>query len=394
MRIFVTAAAQLSPIGFSKDEVISSFKSQTSGVKISDYGKHGSYFVGKIPLTDKEICEKYSIKGKYSRTTILGIAAVRGIEPQLEFLKSTELSACLINGTSVGGMDYTESEFLDFLGDHRFNRSSYINHSCGSVTKQIMKNTLEVDMIDTVVTACSSSANAIIAGANHLAAGNYDVAVVGGTDSLSNFTITGFDSLMIYDSELCKPFDINRKGINLGEGAGFLLLETEESMKISGNTPLVELTGWGSVSDAHHQTASSPDGKGATLAMKKALYKAGLKPSDIGFISAHGTATPNNDITESVAIRNVFGEAVPPFCSTKAFTGHTLAASSGIEVVFCIYAMMDGFTQPNLGYTQPIEETGLVPVTEYEEGMEINHLLSNAFGFGGNTTSLIFSKIK
>lgn len=394
MRIFVTAAAQLSSIGFDKSEVIANFKSQKSGVVRTDYRKYGEYYVGKINLTSQELCNKYSIKGKHSRTTILGIAAIREIESQLEFLKSTNLSACLINGTSVGGMDYTESEFLAFLEDNRFNRSSYINHTCGSITKQIMVNTIEVDMIDTVVTACSSSANAIIAGANHILAGNYDVAIVGGTDSLSKFTITGFDSLMIYDNEICKPFDNKRNGINLGEGAGYILLESEESLKLSGNNPLVELTGWGSVSDAYHQTASSPNGKGATLAMNHALDRAGLKPSDIGFISAHGTATPNNDQTESVAIKNVFGDEVPPFCSTKAFTGHTLAASSGIEAVFCIYSLMDGFYQPSLGYTQPIEETGLVPVTNYEDGVEIDHLLSNAFGFGGNNTSLIFSRIK
>ncbi len=394
MKIFVTAAAQLSPIGLNKSEVKTSFQTKTTGITKKDYGLMGSYYVGCIDKSDKELCEKYGIKGKLSRTSILGIAAVKEIQTQLEFLHTSDLKACLINGTSVGGMDYTESEFFNYLGNSSFNKRAFINHSCGSVTRQIMQNTFEFSMIDTVVTACSSSANAILSGANHLRAGNFDVAIVGGTDSLSNFTIKGFDSLMIYDSELCRPFDASRNGINLGEGAGFILLETERSMKISGNYPLVELSGWGSVSDAFHQTASSPEGKGATLAMKNALSKAGLKPSQIDFISSHGTATQNNDLTESIAIQNVFGSIIPPFCSTKAFTGHTLAASSGVEVVFSIYSMLDGFYMPNLGYVNPIDETGLVPVLDYVDGVEIEHLLSNAFGFGGNNTSLIFSKIK
>ena len=394
MRVFVTAAAQLSSIGISKEEVVSRLRSQITGINLQDYGVHGSYFVGSINLSNEELCDRFSIKGHYSRTTILGIASIKSFLSQLSFLPDSNIKSCLISGTSVGGMDITESEFKKYLNDDPYNKSTFRNHTCGTITHQIMKNTVEVDMIDTVSTACSSAANAILAGANHIKTGSYDVAIVGGADSLSQFTVMGFDSLKIYDSQVCRPFDKCRNGINLGEGAGFLLLESEKSILISGNTPLVELSGWSSVSDAYHQTASSPEGYGATKAMKEAIESASISPADISYINAHGTATQNNDLTEAIAFKNVFGNNVPPFSSTKAFTGHTLAASSGVESVFSIYSIMDGFSLPNLGYSTPINEVDISPIQEFKEGVEINHILTNAFGFGGNTTSLIFSKVK
>ncbi|MNY29419.1 3-oxoacyl-[acyl-carrier-protein] synthase 2 [compost metagenome] len=216
---------------------------------------------------------------------------------------------------------------------------------------------------------------------------------MGGTDGLSQFTISGFRSLMIFDDEWCRPFDETRKGLNLGEGAGFLVLETEETIKKSGKKPLAILSGWSNASDAYHQTASSPEGLGATLSMKGALEIAGLSPADISYINAHGTATPNNDLSESHGIKTVFGSTVPPFSSTKAYTGHTLAASGGIEAVFGILALNNGILLPNLNFRQAIEETGLIPVKNYSEGNNIRHILSNSFGFGGNNSTIILSKV-
>lgn len=393
MRVYVTAAEQISSIGITKEDVLSSFRSNKSGIIKRGYGVHGDYYVGSVGLSNRELCEKFGVHGDYSRTTLLGIAAIKQMLPKLLFIGTSSLRSCLISGTSVGGMDYTEGEYKKHLKGQSYDKSVYLNHACGTITHQIMKNTVEVDMIDTVSTACSSAANAIFSGANHLRVGTFDTAIVGGADSLSEFTVAGFDSLKIYDPNVCRPFDAKRGGINLGEGSGFLLLESEKSIKVSGNKPLVELTGWGSVSDAYHQTASSPDGYGATQAMVKALDSAGLKPSDISFVNAHGTATLNNDLTESVAIRNVFGPNTPSFGSTKSFTGHTLAASSGIESVFSIYSLLDGFYLPNLGYSSPIDAVGMVPNKEFKAGVEVNHILTNAFGFGGNNTSLIFSKL-
>src|SRR5690606_34628802 len=190
----------------------------------------------------------------------------------------------------------------------------------------------------------------------------------------------------------CKPFDENRNGLNLGEGAAYLVLENEKSISATGNKPLCLLKGWSNAADAYHQTASSPEGKGATLAMKNAIEKSGVALSDISYINAHGTGTKNNDLSESTALQNIFGKNIPPFSSTKAFTGHTLAAAGAIEAVYSVLSIVHQVLLPGLNYTNVMSETGLTPVTEYKP-CQVNAVLSNSFGFGGNNTSLIFKKI-
>jgi 3-oxoacyl-[acyl-carrier-protein] synthase-1 len=176
-------------------------------------------------------------------------------------------------------------------------------------------------------------------GGRLIEANKLDRVIVGGSDPLALFDIKGFSSLNIYDPDICKPFDESRKGLNLGEGAGFLVLENDQSFSLTGNTPLCLLSGWGNTTDAFHQTASSADGRGAYLAMMQALRKSNITPEKINYVNAHGTGTGNNDLSESIAIKNVFGDQVPPFSSTKGFTGHTLAAAGAIEAVYCVQAI-------------------------------------------------------
>ena len=163
------------------------------------------------------------------------------------------------------------------------------------------------------------------------------------------------------------------------------------SMRKRGAKPLCVLSGYGNACDAFHQTASSPDGDGAFLAMQEALQLAGMKPEDIQYINAHGTGTPNNDESEGHAILRVFGDHLPPVSSTKSFTGHTTSASGSIEAIFCILALQHQFLPPNINWKTPIEG-GIIPVTDQQPKEEIRHILSNAFGFGGNDSSIILSK--
>jgi 3-oxoacyl-[acyl-carrier-protein] synthase-1 len=230
-------------------------------------------------------------------------------------------------------------------------------------------------------------------GARMINNGLLDRVVVGGTDALTKFTISGFKSLMIFDEEWCRPFDESRKGLNLGEGAGYVVLESEKSISLSKQKPVAMLSGWSNASDSFHQTASSPDGHGAQLSMQEALNVAGLKPEDIDYINAHGTATPNNDLSESQAIKKIFKSRIPPFSSTKAYTGHTLAASGGIEAVFAILAIQNGYIYPNLNFRNAIEETGLIPQLKFSENNKVKHVLSNSFGFGGNNSTVIISAV-
>ena len=198
---------------------------------------------------------------------------------------------------------------------------------------------------------------------------------------------------MILDENYCTPYDDNRKGLNLGEGAGYVVLVSEKVAGKLSKAPAVKLTGYANANDAFHQTASSPEGKGNYLAMQGALKMSGLEISAIDYINLHGTGTANNDLSEGMAIQRIFGERVPKSSSTKAFTGHTLGACGGIEAIFSMMAIEQKMIFPNLRLKTPMKELGFVPVTELMEGVEVKNVLSNSFGFGGNCSSLIFSKV-
>jgi 3-oxoacyl-[acyl-carrier-protein] synthase-1 len=228
--------------------------------------------------------------------------------------------------------------------------------------------------------------------AQAIRAGMIDVAVAGGADALCRFTINGFNTLGVLDRQPCQPFDAGRRGLNMGEGAGYLLLMSEKALKEYGAEPLALVTGWGNANDAYHQTASSPDGIGNTLAMKAALDVAGLKPQAISYINLHGTGTENNDSAEGKAIEQLFEGQVPPASSTKAYTGHTLGAAGGVEAVFSVFAIREGMIPANLRWKQQMPDVSFTPVRELQTGQDIQHVLSNSFGFGGACSSLIFSK--
>ena len=222
--------------------------------------------------------------------------------------------------------------------------------------------------------------------------GKLDRVIVGGTDALSKFTINGFKTLMILSDGYNKPFDNNRKGLNLGEAAAFLVLESEELVKKENKKVLARVSGYANANDAFHQTASSENGDGAFLAMEKAFKIANLQPDQIDYVNVHGTATPNNDLSEGRALVRLFGEnKVPDFSSTKAFTGHTLAAAAAIEAVFSVLAIQNNVVFPNLNFETPMAEFDLIPQTTLKN-KNIEHVLSNSFGFGGNCSTLIFSK--
>lgn len=221
--------------------------------------------------------------------------------------------------------------------------------------------------------------------------GMLDVVVAGGTDALSRFTLNGFNTLMILDSRLCQPFDKERRGLNLGEGAGFVVLVSEKVAAAMGRDCTVVVSGYCNANDAHHQTASSPEGIGSYTAMKGALEMADLQPSDIGYINLHGTGTQNNDASESTAIQRIFGDDYPRMSSTKSFTGHTLAACGGIEAVYSVVSLQQQCLFPGLRVAIPVIEKPGVMVQAFEKGADLRHVLSNSFGFGGNCSSLIFS---
>ena len=395
MNIVITAEGIVSAIGNSEMEVVESLRSRKSGIGEMQFlqSKHKELPVGEVKMSNSEMKTTLCIPQteEVSRTSLMGIMAIRQFADSLPKKNNADSTRIvLISGTTVGTMDITERHFQNILEEQDFSFLKY--HGCGGSTQRIADYFGCFSDITTVSTACSSAANAILLGANMIKAGKADVVVAGGSESLSRFHLNGFNSLMILDKERCRPFDETRAGLNLGEGAAFVVLESEEHAKKRGAEIHAYLAGYGNACDAFHQTASSDNGEGAYLAMKEALAMAGLQPEDIHYVNAHGTGTPNNDQSEGVALKRVFGERMPLVSSTKSFTGHTTSASGGIETVICLLAMKYGFVPANLGWQNQIEG-GITPTLGVDD-IKLDNVVCNSFGFGGNDTSLILSKNK
>lgn len=394
-RIHVAGAGVISAIGNSVSETLHSFKNQLSGIgKITlfDSVHQDTLPVGEVKLSNRALAEKLGTKISITRTALLGIHAARE-SVQASGIDLSKWRTGLISATTVGGMDKTEDFFYDFLPDQKKGRlRNVVNHECGKTTELIADDLGVRGFISTINTACSSSVNAIAFGARLINHGILDVVVAGGTDALTKFTLNGFNSLMILDQRECRPFDAGRNGLNLGEGAGFLVLVSDRVKQENNLQAIGYVNGYANTNDAFHQTASSPEGRGSFSAMQKALAMGGLNPGDIDYINLHGTGTLNNDLSEGTAVARLFGDQYPRLSSTKAFTGHTLGASGGIEAVFSMMAIQHECVFPNLRFEKPIPEIGLTPQLQFEEGIEIRHVMSNSFGFGGNCSSIIFSK--
>lgn len=390
MSIVVSGLGVVSSLGIGVEENLTHLYSGQSGISLCPeiLITNNNLPVGEIRYSNEQIKEKLGIPASkvISRTALLGMLAVKEaiIDSQIDVSSN---KTGLISSTSVGGMDLTEIFFKDYIKDNtKGDIRQVLMHDCAASTIAICNYCNINGYSTTISTACSSSANAIIKGYNLLKHGVLDAVIVGGCDALSAFTLNGFKSLMILDKELCKPFDERRAGLNLGEGAGYIVLQREEDC----NKKYCRLSGFANTNDAFHQTASSENGEGAYLAMNKALSMAGLYPESIDYINAHGTGTPNNDLTESIAISRIFNQNMPLICSTKSYTGHTLAASGGIEAVFSILSIKEGFVPESLNFAVPMHN-GVIPNTTLHR-QEINTVLSNSFGFGGNCSTLIFSK--
>jgi 3-oxoacyl-[acyl-carrier-protein] synthase II len=349
------------------------------------------FLAGEIKLSNADLADLVKDNNPaLNRNSYIAMLAAKEAVINSGIDTSDGLRTGVISSTTVAGMGKTELYYKEM-----FEKDDHLNvldtHDCGDSTERIADYLGNVDYVTTISTACSSAANAIMLGCRMIKHGQLDRVVVGGVDALSKFTFNGFNTLMILDREWCKPFDENRKGLNLGEAAAFLVIEGENALNLRKGKALAEVVGYANANDAYHQTASSPEGYGATLAITQALAMSGLAPSQIDYINMHGTGTPNNDLSESMATKAVFGDNVPKFSSTKAFTGHTLAAAASIEAVISVLSLQNSMIFPNLNFTTPIADMNLIPETQLVN-TPLNTILSNSFGFGGNCSSLIFKK--
>jgi 3-oxoacyl-[acyl-carrier-protein] synthase-1 len=395
--VFVAGIGVISGIGNNTSECLNALEKGETGIGKITYlqtNHRGLLPAGEVKLSNNELAVLSGFSPSVNRTAMLSMIAAKEALDNSGIKDIPGLRTGFVSASTAGGMDKTENFFTNFLTDRSKGKlRDVIYHECGSITAIVAEKLGIRNHVSTISTACSSSANAIMYGARLIKHNILDAVIAGGTDALTRFSLNGFNTLMILDEQYCQPFDENRRGLNLGEGAGYVLLTSERIASLLKKDPYCSISGYCNANDAYHQTASSPDGDGPYQAMTRALKMSGLRPRDIGYINLHGTGTQNNDNSEGAAIERLFHPHYPKMSSTKSFTGHTLGASAGIEAVFSALAVQKGIVYPNLRLQTPMKAFSFVPETTFSKYPELKNVLSNSVGFGGNCSSLIFSKL-
>jgi 3-oxoacyl-[acyl-carrier-protein] synthase-1 len=392
--VWIAGGGVISGIGHDLDRCMAAFEAMQPGMGAMQHLQSvhaGTFPVVEVKADNAELAREAGMPAHWSRTALLSMIAAKEAWQRAGLGDISQYRVGFVSANTVGGMDKTEDFMKAFLDDASKGRlREVVHHECGAVTELVADALGIRHHVSTISTACSSGANALMYGARMIRAGMLDVVIAGGTDSLTRFTLNGFNTLMILDQQPCRPFDDTRTGLNLGEGAGYVVLVSDAFAK--NIQPWCRLSGFANANDAYHQTASSPDGAGNFMAMEGALKMSGIAASEIDYINLHGTGTQNNDSSEGLAVERLFAPAYPPVSSTKSFTGHTLGASGGIEAVFSAWALREGIIYPNANFTTQMKELPFSPVTRFSKGNALRHVMSNSFGFGGNCSSLVFSK--
>ncbi len=395
--VHITGMGVVSALGRGVDANLAALLEERTGIgpiKLLETRHKGIIPVAEVPVDHAALGRSLAPADMHgwTRTALLGLCAVReavahaGVDPR-------GVRTGFVSATTAGGIDRSEAIYDRFFEDDPPEEvRQYIGtNDPGEHAERIARELGMGGMVTTISTACTSSANAIGLGARLIRAGVCDVVIAGGADALNKYTINGFNSLMILDHRPCRPFDQTRAGLNLGEAAAYVVLESAAHLVRRGARSLARVTGFANSNEAYHATASSPMGEGALMAMNGALRSAALNPAAISHVNTHGTGTMNNDASEGAAMRQLFGDRVPAFTSTKSFTGHTLGAAGAVEAIYSVLAMHHGAHFATLRSVTPMEGTGLVPVQRTTRGHAITHVLSNSFGFGGNNTALVIS---
>lgn len=407
-KVVVTGIGTVNPIGNSADESWEAIKKGQHGISVItrfDISDFSVKFAGEVKNFD--FTEKF---GKKEARTI-DLFSQYALYAADEAIKQSGLTstreepdetAGVIISSGIGGIGLTEKEHDRGLekGFERVNPHYIPMTIANMAAAQIAIRYGLKGMCSCPVTACAGGSNAVGDAFHRIRDGYEEVMVCGGTESaITPVAIGGFASMRALShaesaDKASIPFDADRSGFVMGEGAGVLVLESEEHAKKRGAKILAEIVGYGANCDAYHVTAPSPDGEGGARCMELALKDAGIKAEDIDYINAHGTSTHLNDAGETAAIKKVFGEHAKKLAvsSTKSMTGHLLGGAGGVEAVFCVQALMNGFIPPTVGYKTPDPECDLDYVPNKGREEAINYALSNSLGFGGHNACLIFKK--
>ncbi|MFO7715518.1 beta-ketoacyl-[acyl-carrier-protein] synthase family protein [Desulfosarcina sp.] len=401
--VVVTGRGTINAIANNADEFAAALKAGTCGIgpvtlfDTSGYRTHTGAQVNDFDPR-RHIPDTYSLK-RMSRSDCMALAAVlealadAGLMP---VLKEMAAYTGVVIGGGAGGMLECEPVFARYLayGADRLPATPFAAFSCASTADHIATHLKLMGPKTTFMTACSSGATAIGYARDLIRQGAAEVMVCGGTEPLCRITYSAFNALQAVDPDFCKPFDRNRRGMSLGEGAGILILESLTHARHRGARIYGEVLGCGISCDASHMTAPDPNASGAVGAMTAALADAGISRQDVDYVNAHGTATPANDLMEIRGIKTVFGNRAQqiPVSSTKSMIGHTLGAAGAIEAVACILAIEQGFIPPTIHHETPDEACNLDVVPGVSRKAAVDIVLSNSFAFGGNNTSLVLGR--
>lgn len=325
-----------------------------------------------------------------SRTLSLALCAV---DEALNNASLGDLSRLRV-GVSIGTTVASQLNDLEFYRSYRSSGTASMEvadrYLKGNIAEFISRRIKARGPVLTVVNACSSGTDAIGVAFSWLKNGLCDIAVAGGADELSLIPLCGFSSLGIVNQDLCSPFDQDRRGLNLGEGAGMLVLETGDSAKSRGKSSDLRILGYGASADAYHLTAPRPDGAGLEASLHKALAEAGIAPDEVSFVNAHGTGTTDNDLVEGKVLGRIFGPELKVL-STKGFTGHTLGAAGGLEAAFTAAGLSGGWIPASPGFLKKDDEIPVTPVKE-ETRIEGRYAVSTSLAFGGNNAALVLGR--
>jgi 3-oxoacyl-[acyl-carrier-protein] synthase II len=394
-RIAVTGTGIICSIGRNKDEVWQSIIDARAGIAPLAAFPGESFptdlaaeVAMTMPVTKRE-------SRRLSRSDLLALSAAREAIAQASSLAALPMERAIVStGTSTGGLLEGESYYFRRLekGARRTAASGVLQQPTSGPSDAVARFLGAGGGVVSNATACASAGAAIGMAADYLRSHHADVAIAGGSDALCRLTYSGFNVLQAVDPMPCTPFGAGRKGITLGEGAGYLVLERWDDAVARGAVILAELRGYGASCDAHHPTAPSEDGRGAHAAMRGAIAEGRIEAGQIDYVNAHGTGTPLNDAAETQAILSAIGPGVP-VSSSKSYFGHTLGASGAVESVITILALQNQVAPPTLRLDATGPECPLDYVPHTPRAMAMTHALSNTFGFGGSNVSLLFRRV-
>ncbi len=383
--ILITGMGAISAAGRTIAETLASFEQGTRNIgPVTLFQTALAYPVFEVP----DIPPSYRVEGQ--RTLSLALIAVDQALADAGLSDLSGLRAGVCMGTTVA----SQLNDLEFYTAYRNGGSAPMEpvdrFLKGNLSEYISSRLKARGPVLTIVNACSSGTDAIGAALSWLKSGLCDIVIAGGADELNHVPYCGFGSLGIVNSGPCSPFDRDRKGLNLGEGAGVVVLERKSSADRRGRSSDLSLLGFGSSSDAYHLTAPSPDGVGLKASIAAALKEAGVEPGDVGFVNAHGTGTHDNDLVEGNTLASIFGPELK-MLSTKGLTGHTLGAAGGLEAVFTALGLREGWVPASAGFENRDEAIALSPVSE-RTAVRGRFALSTSLAFGGNNAAIVIGR--